>query len=102
LTVGSPRHPSVVIEKATKTATPWDTVSPLIAEEVRRIQDEIGMAILKERFRQLLEEGHEESISAGGTGDPRLPKRYREEGQVKPCQDMGKWEEGPSCLEGAS
>ncbi len=53
--------------------------SPLIAEEVHRIQDEWGMAILKERFRQLLEEGHEESISAGGpddgrikTGEPRL------------------------------
>ena len=28
--------------------------SPLIAEEVHRIQDEWGMAILKERFRQLL------------------------------------------------
>ena len=28
--------------------------SPLIAEEVYRIQDEWGMAILKERFRQLL------------------------------------------------
>ena len=28
--------------------------SPLIAEEVYRIQDEWGMAIVKERFRQLL------------------------------------------------
>ena len=37
--------------------------SPLIAEEVRRIQDEIGLAILKKRFRQLLEGGHGDSLN---------------------------------------
>ena len=32
------------------------------------------MAIVKDRFRQLLEEGHEESISAGGPDDGRQSK----------------------------
>ena len=67
MTVGSPRHSSAVIETTTKTATPWDTVSPLIVEEVKLIQDEIGMAILKQRFQCILPNEDERGLNEEST-----------------------------------
>ncbi len=44
----------------------------------------------------------EEATDFHGRGGRIRGGEHVEEGQVKPRQNMGKWEEGPSCLEEAS